>query len=95
VDLRGRLSNHQVLEALTLAEQAVATRAVDMGVVESASTSSASLATRPWRVIDRLGEKLILDLLADRRAGATKQALVERYGISRSSVKRLVRKQAP
>ena len=42
-------------------------------------------------VADRLGEQSIRELIADRRAGATKGELVERYGISMSSVKRLLK----
>jgi hypothetical protein len=45
---------------------------------------------RRWRVIERLGEKVITKLLADRDAGMTTRKLVERYGISLSSVKRLL-----
>jgi hypothetical protein len=42
--------------------------------------------------VDRLGEQIIRELLADRRSGATKRELVERYGISMSSVKRILRR---
>ena len=45
---------------------------------------------RRWRVVDRLGEKVITELLADHEAGMTNRKLVERYGISLSSVKRLL-----
>ena len=47
-------------------------------------------AQRQWRLIDRLGEQLIAELVRDRRQGATKQQLADRYGISLSSVKRLL-----
>jgi hypothetical protein len=54
----------------------------------------AALAPRHkrWRLVDRLGEQIIRDLVADRSAGATKQVLAERYGMSSSSVKRLFTK---
>jgi DNA invertase Pin-like site-specific DNA recombinase len=51
-----------------------------------------SPAPRRWRLVDRLGEQIIRELLADRRSGATKRELVERYGISMSSVKRILRR---
>lgn len=43
-------------------------------------------------VRERLGEGGVQALVASRRAGATMRELVERYGISESSVKRLVKK---
>jgi DNA invertase Pin-like site-specific DNA recombinase len=45
-----------------------------------------------WRLVDRLGEQVIRELIADGRAGATKRELVERYGISLSSVKRILKR---
>ena len=91
MELRGRLSNPGAVEAVELASQAVAARAADGGGHKGASAASPPPSARRWRLIDRLGEKIILDLLADSRAGATKQVLVERYSISMSSVKRLLR----
>jgi len=44
-------------------------------------------------LVNRLGEQLILDLLRDSRTGITHRKLAERYEISLSSVKRLLRKQ--
>jgi hypothetical protein len=43
---------------------------------------------------DRLGEQILRELIADRRAGATNRELVERYGISMSSVKRILRRES-
>ena len=45
-----------------------------------------------WRLVDRLGEQIIRDLLRDSRTGTTHRALAERYGISLSSVKRVLRR---
>lgn len=42
-------------------------------------------------VRDRLGENGVQSLIASRRAGATMRQLVERYGISESSVKRVLK----
>ncbi|HTE64762.1 MAG TPA: hypothetical protein VK736_00690 [Candidatus Binatia bacterium] len=50
-------------------------------------------ALRRWRLVDRLGERIILQLLRDSRTGTTHRGLAERYGISLSSVKRLLRRQ--
>jgi DNA-binding GntR family transcriptional regulator len=44
-----------------------------------------------WRLVDRLGEQIIRELLRDSDSGATQRSLAERYGISLSSVKRLLR----
>ena len=88
VDLRGRLSNPEAIEAVTLARLAMAGRKVD-----GASVGAAPRGTRPWRLVDGLGDQLITDLLRDGRAGATKLSLAKRYGISLSSVKRIFRTQ--
>jgi hypothetical protein len=47
---------------------------------------------RRWKLADRLGEEIIQQLLADSRAGMGKPVLMEKYGISRSSVKRILRR---
>jgi hypothetical protein len=46
---------------------------------------------RRWRLVDRLGEQTLLSLLEDSRKGVPVPLLVQRYGISRSSVKQLLR----
>ena len=43
----------------------------------------------PRRVVDRLGEDAVREMIEARRAGAKLRDLAERYGISESSVKRL------
>lgn len=88
MDLRGRLSNPDAVEAVALAGQAMTGRRVD-----GATGSATPRATLPWRLVDRLGDQLITDLLRDGRAGATKLSLAKRYGISLSSVKRIFRTQ--
>jgi hypothetical protein len=64
--------------------------AIDGLAADGTSPCPAALVRR-WRLADRLGEQSIRELIADRRAGATKGELVERYGISMSSVKRLLK----
>jgi hypothetical protein len=88
VELRGRLSNPQAREIVTLAAQAF-----DNVAGENAQTGLPRSVTRRWRVIDRLGHQVISELLADRHAGATKPALAARYGISVSSVKRILKRE--
>jgi hypothetical protein len=55
------------------------------------SVRSTPLSTRQWRVGDRMSEAEIEQLVAAFTAGTSKRKLAERYGISESSVKRLVR----
>jgi hypothetical protein len=55
-------------------------------------TAAPTQAPRRWRLGDRFGEQVIGDLLRDRHAGATHRALAERYGISVSSAKRVLRR---
>jgi transposase-like protein len=55
------------------------------------SVRSAPLSTRQWRVGDRLSEADTEQLVAAFTAGTSKRKLAERYGISESSVKRLIR----
>jgi hypothetical protein len=55
-------------------------------------TAAPSRAPSRWRLVDRLGEQVIGDLLRDRHAGATHHALAERYSISLNSAKRVLRR---
>ena len=55
------------------------------------SVQSAPLSTRRWRMVDRLGEADQEQLVVAFTAGTSKRKLAERYGISESSVKRLIR----
>jgi Winged helix-turn-helix DNA-binding len=87
VDLRGRLSNPDIRDVVAHAAKLVSHVSVDHG-----STSSPRQAGRRWRLIDRLGEQIIRELLRESRAGITQPRLAERYGISLSSVKRLTRR---
>jgi DNA invertase Pin-like site-specific DNA recombinase len=48
----------------------------------------------PKRVVDRLDEAAVRELIEARQAGAKLRELVEQYGISESSVKRMMR-QSP
>jgi len=55
------------------------------------SVRSAPLSTRQWRIGDRLSEGDRERLVAAFTAGTSKRKLAECYGISESSVKRLIR----
>jgi DNA-binding Lrp family transcriptional regulator len=48
--------------------------------------------TASLALVDRLGEQIIRELLRDSRTGTTHRALAEHYGISLSSVKRVLRR---
>jgi DNA invertase Pin-like site-specific DNA recombinase len=89
VDLRGRFSNPEVRAVVVL----VAQLAAGIKVEEDQQERLALAPQRQrWRLVDRLGEQIIRDLLRDRHAGTTHRALAERYGISVSSVKRVLRR---
>jgi DNA invertase Pin-like site-specific DNA recombinase len=47
---------------------------------------------RRWRLVDRLGEQIIREILTHRQSGLTKRALADRYNISVSSVKRILKR---
>jgi hypothetical protein len=55
------------------------------------SVRSTPLSTRQWRVGDRMSEADTEQLVAAFTTGTSKWKLAERYGISESSVKRLIR----
>lgn len=56
------------------------------------SVRSTGRSERQWRVTDRLSDADVRTLVAAAEAGTPKWQLAERYGVSESSVKRLVRK---
>ncbi len=86
MDLRGRLSNPEVREVVAQAAQAV--NAIKVGAGHAVSLPP---ALRRWRLVDRIGADAIHKLAADADSGTTKRELAERYGISLSSVKRILK----
>lgn len=54
--------------------------------------SMSDRSTRPWRVCDRLTGDDIRMLVEQSQAGTPRHELAERYGISGSSIKRLLRR---
>ena len=83
VELALHYSNPSVLDIL-----AHAAEAVTRGRVEGTSSTSHRSAYKRWRVVDRLGDEAVAELMAAFVAGATREVLAERYGVSLSSVKR-------
>lgn len=55
------------------------------------SVCSSGRSVRDWRVSDRLSDSEVSMLVMAFSRGASKRELAERYGISESSVKRLLR----
>jgi hypothetical protein len=89
VDLRGRFSNPEIRAMVAQ----VAQLAAGINVEEDQQEHSALAPQRQrWRLVDRLGEQIIQEMLHDSHWGATQRSLAERYGISLSSVKRVLRR---
>jgi hypothetical protein len=91
VDLMGPYLNRRdladaLVSAVRQLRQAQAQTGEPAFSVRSTQTSS------QWRVGDRLSEADTERLIAAFTAGTSKRKLAERYGISNSSVKRLVRR---
>jgi DNA-binding NarL/FixJ family response regulator len=57
------------------------------------SVCSVERAEARQRVMDRLGEVGLSRLVSEVRAGATNRELAERYAVSESTVKRILRKR--
>ena len=86
------LNRRDLADALVSAVQQLRQTQARSG--ESAhSVRSAPLSTRQWRVVDRISEIDLEGLVAAFTAGTPKRKLAERYGISESSVKRLLRQR--
>jgi hypothetical protein len=68
-----------------------AAKAVTHVKLDHYSAASPLSTRRRWRLVDRLGEQIIRELLTDSRAGTPQRELAERYGISVISVKRILR----
>ena len=63
------------------------------GMLQDPKTSvrSTAKAVVPRRVVARLGEESVRELVNAQRAGATLRELIARYEVSESSLKRLLR----
>jgi DNA invertase Pin-like site-specific DNA recombinase len=56
-----------------------------------ASVRARPASAVPRRVVDRLGEAVVQEIIEARRAGVKLREVAKRYGISESTVKRLTR----
>jgi DNA invertase Pin-like site-specific DNA recombinase len=90
VDLMGAYSNRQDLADSLVSTMQQLRQAQAQGG-ESVPSMRSTRSHRQWRVGDRLGEAEIEELIGAFTAGMSKRKLAERYGISESSVKRLIR----
>lgn len=93
VDLLSRYSNHEA-ELGTLFELLERLRTGDQTAAPGLPAATLRPTPDPSRrkVVDRLPEGTIAAMVKRFRAGATIQALANEYGISESSIKRLLRK---
>ena len=91
MELIGRYSNPDDWEHFTDTAQAPEEPAVDTETGDEMLARPSSCSRRPRPVVDRLGETDVRKLLLERRSGVMQRALAERYGISLSSVKRILR----
>ena len=55
-----------------------------------ASVRARPMSATPRRVVDRLGEGVVREVIEARQAGMKLKDVAKRYGISESSVKRLI-----
>jgi hypothetical protein len=55
------------------------------------SIQTTAKAAVPHRVVDRLGEESVRRMIEERQTGAELRELAERYGVSLSSVKRILK----
>jgi hypothetical protein len=96
VDLVGSYSNRpDLLKQLANASEALGqARALEaVGIPERVSVRSAAPPDTAWRVTDRMDDEAIAELVRSfQEDGTPKRLLAERYGISESSVKRILRK---
>jgi DNA invertase Pin-like site-specific DNA recombinase len=97
VELLRRFSNREMAvdQAKRVLERMAANDRTDIPTMLNGGTSvdAAGADPQPWRVADRLGADELDRLLADWRNGTAKTTLARRYGISLSSVKRILRRR--
>ena len=85
MDLRGRLSNPHYRDIVADTAKVVS------GLGNDDGSTASPVRARHWRIVDRLREEVVRELRRDSRAGTPQRELAERYGISVSSVKRILR----
>jgi hypothetical protein len=89
VDLKGCLSNFEARRAVSDVQSLLDGEPITVPHSEMAATRAKRRAPEPIRL--RLGDAAVADLVAEFVAGTTRQNLADQYGVSVSSVKRLIR----
>jgi DNA-directed RNA polymerase specialized sigma24 family protein len=93
VELVRRYSNHADLqERLSQAARKI-TPTTDQDQEPPDDTSVSGRDGRAWKVSDRLSDELVEAIIERFLAGEAKHALATRYGVSLSSIKRLLRQK--
>jgi hypothetical protein len=89
---QGRNSNSgvEVLVAYSHSTQAAELLRCQTAALTSPVRAPGPSATRPWSLCDRLNERDIAELITDYHDGATAASLAADYGLSLTSVKRLL-----
>jgi hypothetical protein len=95
VDLIGTYSNHRNRADLLKRTRRWLSEG-RQGLIQDPQRSVRAKPTAivPRRVVDRLGDETVRELIEARRAGAKLRDLVKRYEVSESSLKRLLRAAA-
>jgi hypothetical protein len=92
VDLIGTYSNHRNLaDLLQRTKRWLSEGRQGSPTDPRVSVRAKATAIVPRRVVDRLGAETVRELIEARQAGAKLRELVERYEVSESSLKRLLR----
>jgi hypothetical protein len=94
VELVRRYSNHADLqERLERAARRALSGTQDGELPDDSTACGRATAVGVWRVHDRLSEEEVSTIIDQSRAGTPKQALADRFGVSLSSVKLLLRQR--
>jgi hypothetical protein len=86
VDLRGRLSRHEIRSKVNELAESIRNFKIEY----EPSPPLPGIRRRRWALTDRLDDAARRHLVNDRQAGMTQTTLMAKYGISLSSVKRLL-----
>lgn len=92
VDLTGTYSNRQDLADLLQRTRRWVNEDLQSSVKDPQASVRGKLAPAvPRRVVDRLGDDIVREMIEARAAGVKLREVAKRYGISESSVKRYAR----
>lgn len=85
MELKGQLSRHEIRTLLDQVADLV------LGFKIRSTPRSPNPGRRWWSVADRLGAERVAELVRESQAGVHKEVLADKYGISLSSVQRVLR----